>query len=190
MDSTAWDVELALMRRAGVHLAPGLSPMELAAAEARYGFRFPADLRAFLGAALPLGNSPNWRALGSAELEEMLQWPLHGLQFDVQHNAFWWPAWGPRPDALVDATAVAERELAKAPFLIPLYSHRYLPAEPAEAGNPVLSVYQTDIIYYGRNLRDYFTNEFAGGRDVTNADEVRYIRFWSDVIATGGDVRQ
>jgi hypothetical protein len=35
---------------------------------------------------------------------------------------------------------------------VTLYSHRYLPAAPTPAGCPVVSVRQTDVIYYGRVL--------------------------------------
>src|SRR5207245_1362409 len=44
--------------------------------------------------------------------------------------------------------------------LIPVCSQRYLPDDPPLAGNPVFSIYQTDIIIYGRNLWDYFRHEF------------------------------
>jgi hypothetical protein len=170
-----------------VRLDRGLYAEELAAAEECYGFRFPPDLQALLSAALPLGDFPNWRALGSPEIADRLRWPLHGIQFDIEHRAFWWPAWGARPTQLDEALATAEREIAAAPFLIPVYSHRYLPAEPSQAGNPVLSVHQTDIIYYGRELRSYLANEFGGRRDAPNDVDVRQIRFWSDVIAMGSE---
>jgi hypothetical protein len=45
--------------------------------------------------------------------------------------------------------------------LIPIIGHRYLLAEPATAGYPVLSVYQSDIIVYGADLHDYLVFEFA-----------------------------
>ncbi|HEY6270031.1 MAG TPA: hypothetical protein VIX11_17150 [Candidatus Acidoferrum sp.] len=68
--------------------------------------------------------------------------------------------------------------------MIPIFSHRFLPAEPATAGNPILSVYQTDIIYYGTDLASYFANEFkfpiASWHDGENSP--RRIRFWSDII--------
>jgi hypothetical protein len=74
------------------------------------------------------------------------------LAFDIENNGFWNQEWGEKPSGLEVALATAKRCFAAAPKLIPLYSHRYLPAEPVSAGNPVLSVYQADIIYYGRDL--------------------------------------
>ncbi|WP_025721637.1 hypothetical protein [Paenibacillus sp. 1-18] len=35
------------------------------------------------------------------------------------------------------------------------------PSSQPEAGNPVFSVYQTDIIVYGEGLQDYFKLEFG-----------------------------
>lgn len=52
--------------------------------------------------------------------------------------------------------------MAAAPTLIPITGHRYLLAEPCRVGNPVLSVYQADIISYGADLRRYLLIEFAG----------------------------
>jgi hypothetical protein len=44
----------------------------------------------------------------------------------------------------------------------------------------VLSVYQTDIIVYGCDLRDYLHREFAtGGISTAPPDGPRYIPFWS-----------
>jgi len=54
------------------------------------------------------------------------------------------------------------RELVEAaPKLIPVFGHRYLLAEPCVAGNPLFSVYQSDIIIYGPDLRGYLLREFA-----------------------------
>jgi hypothetical protein len=33
--------------------------------------------------------------------------------------------------------------------MVPVYSHRYLPAGRGTYGQPVLSMHQTDIIFYG-----------------------------------------
>ena len=78
--------------------------------------------------------------------------------------------------------AIVRDAVAKAPKLIPLMGHRYLPAEPCEAGNPVLSVYQADIIYYGADLDAYFNIELRLGEPKRYGDGARRIRFWSDLV--------
>jgi hypothetical protein len=60
-----------------------------------------------------------------------------------------------------------------------MYSHRYIANEPLAARNPVFSVHQTDIIYYGTDLADYFAREFGVSRPNWAANEAREIRFWS-----------
>ncbi len=180
----AWQAELQILADAGVKLAPGLTPTELAQAEAIIGANFPADLRSLLSESLPLGTPfPNWREPDSDAIRDQLGWPFEGLAFDIQNNAFWWPDWGTRPTELAEALDVARARVAEAPRLIPVAGHRYLPAEPATAGNPVLSVYQTDIIYYGSDLATYLRCEF---HQISHADavrgDVRRVRFWSELV--------
>lgn len=94
-------------------------------------------------------------------------------------------SWGAKPAALADACAIARAAIAAAPRLVPVCGHRFIPDRPSEAGNPVFSVYQTDIIYYGSNLFDYFCNEFGYffGRSGCILDgRVRHIEFWSDLV--------
>ncbi len=72
-----------------------------------------------------------------------------------------------------------------APKLIPLLSHHYLPATPHEAGNPVFSVYQSDVIYYGTNLDEYFKREL--GREQRNVlGPIKRIAFWSELTERDG----
>jgi hypothetical protein len=53
---------------------------------------------------------------------------------------------------------------------------------PNESGNPIFSIYQLDIIYYGTNLEHYFANEFrytkSGSYELENYPEKK-IEFWS-----------
>lgn len=55
------------------------------------------------------------------------------------------------------------------------------PAEPCRCGNPVFSIVQTDIIYYGANLAHSLLNEFVDRAYElhTHAQEIRKIRIWS-----------
>lgn len=154
--------------------------MELAAAEQRFGIRFPPDLADLLREGLPAGNRfPRWRLLDES-VATQLRWPLEGMLFDVEHNAFWMSEWGERPPKLETANAIVAAAIQASPALVPIFGHRYLPAEPAEAGNPVFSVYQTDIIYYGHDLASYFEAEFGSGYvRAIRFEDIKPIRFWS-----------
>jgi hypothetical protein len=96
----------------------------------------------------------NWSTDDEA-LQTMFEWPVRGLY------GIWQPSWGPEP-ADLDEQKRRLREVAKtAPKLIPVYGHRYLLGEPVAAGNPVLSIYGSDIIILAADLHDYFLVEFA-----------------------------
>lgn len=49
----------------------------------------------------------------------------------------------------------------KAPKLVPIYSHRYMPFITEDDNIPVFSIMQSDIIYYGENLISYLEVEFG-----------------------------
>jgi hypothetical protein len=181
--SHAWHDIVELLEERGLEFEAGLSDQEIVEVEGRYGFSFPPDLRSLLRTALPASaRFPNWRSDSASDLESRLAWPAEGIAFDVENNRFWPPAWGPRPNGLEEALSIARTKVADAPTLVPVYGHRFLPDEPSEAGNPVFSVYQTDIIYYGADLVSYFGAEF---RIETNRSPAtpRPIRFWSDLVS-------
>jgi hypothetical protein len=174
-----WSTTIEALKAASVVFDQGLSDEEIAGVEATFGFRFPPDLRAFLATALPVsGRFPDWRNGDEDELRERLSDPLEGILFDVEFNGFWQPAWPERPDDLEAAKDIVRSLVADAPRLIPVYSHRMMPDRPHEAGNPVFSVHQTDIIYYGFDLQDYLEHEFEIGERRPWPDEVREIPFW------------
>ena len=161
----------------------GDSQAELDRAQERYGLNFPPDLLELLkDRRLTRGHDLN----DEATIRKMLAWPFEGLLFDVESGFLWWPEWGTRPDGAGERAEVLRAVVAGAPPLIPLYSHRYLPAEPHEAGNPVFSVYQSDIVYYGADLEDYFAREFgAPGQPLQ--EPIKRIRFWSDLVERYGE---
>jgi hypothetical protein len=155
----------------------GYTQAELDGAQERYGLTFPPDLIALLLDRQP-ANGYDWRG-ESVEIREMLKWPFEALQFDVEHNSLWWEEWGARPATANKRSSVLKAVLHEAPKLIPLFSHRFIPEEPHQSGNPVFSMYGQDTIYYGANLDHYFDNEF-NRRHVIGP--TRYIRFWSDLV--------
>lgn len=184
MSQPSWDRIVESLEARGVEFETGLSDQEVADVQARYGFSFPPDLRALLQTALPASDRfPNWRSDPPGELERRLAWPADGIAFDVESNQVWLSAWGAQPSDPGEAVALARAKLAEAPTLIPVYSHRFLPAEPSEAGNPVFSVYQTDIIEYGPDLASYLEREFGIETGAPQREPSRRIRFWSDLVS-------
>jgi hypothetical protein len=111
------------------------------------------------------------------------------IHFDVIHNGFWLADWGAQPDDPAESRLVVQKVLREAPALIPIYGHRAIPNEPADAGNPVFSLHQSDVIEYGVDLEDYLVNEFgsywkkATRRSQRPSPEPpRAIRFWSHMV--------
>lgn len=172
-----------ILESAGVTFAPGLNASEARAAEKQYGFTFPPDLLDFLGYALPVSKGwIDWRNGPEAKILDALRRPYEGICFDIEHNNFWLPEWGQKPASLEARFAVAREIVQGAPKLVPVCGHRYMPDRPNEAGNPVFSVWQTDIIYYGSNLQNYLENEFYyyfKAPEYRLQETIREIEFWT-----------
>lgn len=172
------------LKARGVVFENGLSDAEVERAERRYDFVFPTDLRRLLQYALPVSSGfPDWRNFEDAALAERFGWAADGICFDIARSGFWLNEWGAKPGDADAACRLARGEIAKAPVLIPIYSHRFMPSEPETEGNPVLSVYQTDIIYYGYDLASYFAAEFGVQTPEQAASEPRAVRFWDNFLA-------
>lgn len=164
---------------AKIKFASGLSDSEVRDIETRYDFRFPPDLCDFLQTALPCGHRfPDWRNGDEAKMRAWLNMPKEGVLFDV-HQGFWLPEWGERSSDRKKAEQHIEKLIADAPKLIPIYAHRMIPAEPHLSGNPVFSVHQTDIIYYGRDLETYLNVEFLEEGWEKSCTDCRAIDFWN-----------
>jgi hypothetical protein len=164
----------------GTRWLDGLPDDVIDQVEEEWSVRFPPDYRLFLkklhsvdrpragatfqgGTQLKPTQRPsfyNWLT-DRTSLKEMFDWPLDGLIFDVENGVLWVDSWGSRPDSPDARKERLSWLVQQAPRLIPIFGHRYLLAEPCVAGNPVLSVYQSDIIIYGPNLRRYLLTEFA-----------------------------
>ncbi|MEZ0225811.1 MAG: hypothetical protein ACAH83_14745 [Alphaproteobacteria bacterium] len=163
----------------------GYSQSEIEDVQAKWGLRFPPDLvellreqRSPISSHDP-GNSFDWVLTDAPAIQRRLDWPFEGFWFDVQNNNLWWPEWGKKPASLPEQRERLKEIFAAAPKLIPLYSHRYLPQEPFERENPVFSVYQADVIYYGVNLRDWIKHEAAPERPGELLSAYKVIPFWS-----------
>ncbi|MDW3652528.1 MAG: hypothetical protein R8P61_35955 [Bacteroidia bacterium] len=180
-----------LLSAKGVSFDKGLSEVEIAQVKTSFQIEFPEDLKAFLQTKLPVSvGFVHWRyginsQKGKEEIIYRLNGPAEGIYFDIRHNGFWMKDWGEKPDSYQEQKTIAYEHLLKASWLIPIYSHRYMPGSPSEAGNPVFSVHQTDIIYYGRTLADYFSQEFHFQLPdfFSNPSTVKSIPFWSELVS-------
>jgi len=191
MPSPELEMIIRALKKKGVTFEDGLTSTEFAGTETRYGFLFPPDLREFLSLELPVSEGFPNRRTGLIQgprdvmpIAEFLARPADGICFDIERDNFWMQDWGPKPENFREAFQLAREMVKRAPALIPIYQHRFLPAEPSLEGNPVLSVWQTDIIYYGTDLSSYFGKEFdvpLSNRGNGNRSP-RRIRFWSDII--------
>jgi hypothetical protein len=175
-----------VLKSAGVLFAPGLTEAEIATAQDSYRIVFPPDLKEFLMMALPISPRwPNWRNPDDPDIRKQLSRPCEGICFDIEHAGFWLDEWGQKPESLHEACMVAKQAIEQTPRLIPIYAHRYIPDRPNLAGNPVFSIWQTDIIYHGANLWNYIENEFHCGFGMSQYEvrgSTRQVEFWSRLV--------
>jgi hypothetical protein len=66
---------------------------------------------------------------------------------------------------------------AQASRLVPLISHCYLPETRMKPGNPVFSVYRSDVIYYRTDLANYFEGQLVGCNKRPWPDQIKHIPF-------------
>ena len=150
-----------------IKLYEGLTDEEFEKIENFYSIKFPISLRALYKSFLP--EFYNWRDFSEENVNKIkhyLNWPVEGILFDIKMNGFWKKCFGPWTDDINENIKNALEFLENSnnetvPKLIPIYSHRYVPCYPDIIDVPVISVYQTDIIFYGDNLEDYFKKEFT-----------------------------
>lgn len=191
----------------GTRWIGGLSESEIIAIEARNHFKFPKDYRLFLsllhatdrpmvGAAFVDGHRMqpiqrpgfyNW-LVESESIHLAIENIFQGLLFDVEKNGLWLEIWGPRPQSEQVRKTTLRDHFESAPPLIPVFGHRFILGEAGWPGNPVLSIYQSDIIIYGVDLRSYLLIEFGDligvSGDFGNPPDLDYstIPFWGQFL--------
>lgn len=166
-------------------LTPGLSEAELDRVERVLELTIPPLWRAVLGEACPVtrpgshGHYPDWRLGDEAAIRDMVDAPVDGLLFDVEHNDFWWHAWGAAPGPIDERLALARRRLAEVPRLTPLRGHRYVGPQD---DSPVFSIVQADLYIPALSLAD-----IPAGRsqDAMPAEQwpIGSVPFWSELHA-------
>ena len=177
------------LKKKNYTVLPGMTDEERSAIERTYGFTFSRALADFYALGIPQtqsprGSFPRWRDLSEdnvSDIKELIAAPIKNLRSDVR-GGFWISTWGSRPESTEDAVAIFDSIAEKAPKLIPIYGHRYVPVIEGVDDPPVISVSGKDIIYYGNNLSSYLKNEVVGFKDPIDCDKFDPIPFWSDII--------
>ncbi|KAL1196530.1 hypothetical protein V5N11_023220 [Cardamine amara subsp. amara] len=151
------------LRNSGIKIQPGLSDAEFARVEAEFGFTFPPDLRVILSIGLSVGAGfPDWRSLKARlHLRAMIDLPIAAVSFQIAKNTLWCKSWGLKPPDPEKALRVARNALKRAPLLIPIFDHCYIPCNPSLAGNPVFFIDETRIFCCGSDLSEFFEREFS-----------------------------
>ena len=170
----------------GIVFEDKLSASENRRIEELYGFRFPNSLKGFYREGVPYSEGeefPRWHDFSEENVEKIkarMNAPLAWLKRDIE-NGFWIEKWGERPEDTAELAERIKERLALSPVLIPIYSHRYMPAI-SEIDAPIISTVGRDTIYYGNSLEDYLKHEFLG--ESSSAGEIK-IPLWSDIIEQG-----
>jgi hypothetical protein len=163
----------------------GLSTSDIEKLQSQLGFPLPEDFCYFLQNVIDPGEVLfDYHNFNKQHYDSSIAWILHGMIFDIEKNNLWLRRWGNKPVDLKSKIEIARADFPSWPKLLPIHGHRYLAAEPCRAGNPVFSIMQTDIIYYGANLAHYLVNEFLDhDHDKhTYAQPIEKIPIWSDFV--------
>lgn len=171
-----------ILEEKNIQLNRGMSENEINKAEVFYGIEFPNDMREMLMNFVPVSDGfYNWNDYSEENvsvIKDMIEWPYEGIIYDIENNDFWLEEFGERPNNKEDKIQIFIKYKNNIPKLIPIFSHRYI-VSGKDVNYPIISVHQTDIIYYGSNLLEYFENEFNKTNNLTNIKE---IPFWSTII--------
>ena len=177
---------ISLYQENNIKVEKGLNDRQIEAAQEYYKIVFPPELKELLTAVKPAESFYDWSDFSENNvswINKYLAWPIEGTLFDVEHSDFWLKSWGEKPLKLQDRLLTAKNQMEAVPKLIPVMGHRYISSEPNEADNPIYSVHQMDIIFYGENLWDYFKVEFRKKKhsDI-DYSKIKKIPFWHDII--------
>lgn len=166
-----------------MEFAPGLTEDEIRKYEEIFDIKFPPALKNLLREVVSISKEfINWRDHSKRNvlrIKKRLDWPWEGIVFDIEENDFWLQSWGVKPDLVTERIRVAKEKYDVAPKLVPVYSHRYMP----EGSEQVLSVYQTDIIFHGTTLLEYFQIELDWKPyERMDFENIKVIPFWTEIM--------
>lgn len=171
------------LERRGIIFDKGLEEPEFMRIEKIYDISFPYAYKEFLSEAMPVSDGfYNWRNFtdnNTYMIKSMLELPFKNVKKYISEIFFYEDEYKELNEK--DRNSEIIRRLSRAPKLIPIFAHRYVPIY-ANDNPPVLSIHGIDIIYYGINLQDYFNKEFHIGEMVDESIGVERIPFWSELM--------
>lgn len=101
----------------------------------------------------------NWKS-DKEEITDRLDWPYRTIFQDViGANKVWLESWSKRPKSDKEKEKIFSKWFEKTPKLIPITGHRFVVGNSTKKESPVLSIWGSDIIVYGWNMRHYLLNE-------------------------------
>lgn len=157
------------LRQAGIAVESGMTEAELDRAETVFGFRFPGEIRKFLGCGVPVGAKFfDYRDVSEENrkrMDKFNQSMESSFRFDLKHNR------GDMQAMLKEFDEGDSFDESVISFwknsvrLIPFYGHRCF--FDGLDGMPVISFWQpSDVIFYGGTFENYLEVEFLGKKRV------------------------
>ncbi|WP_194191842.1 SMI1/KNR4 family protein [Clostridium chrysemydis] len=173
------------LKHKGIEFEIGLSNDEIKRIEEVFNIEFPKDLKELYKIALPISKGfYNWRNFNDENvtfINEVIKRPIKDI-YELADGVYWCDEWGEEPNNELEKVEIIRSLLKKAPKLIPIYAHRYMP-QVNRINTPIFSIHDTDIICYGENLTSYLEIEFGTEKQSDiNYEKLTYIPFWSDLL--------
>ena len=180
-----YEESINLLKQQDIEFEKGLTLDELTLIEEIYKIQFPKSLREFLMIALPISKGfYNWRNIMQNNIDFIMQMIMRPIK-DIDNMAeevYWCDGWGDEPENELIIAKEVRKRLNKAPKILPIYAHRYMPMLLND-NPPIVYIHGIDIIYYGESLEDYLKIEFDKKRqEEIDFKNIKYIPFWSDIM--------
>lgn len=187
-DETAAKLTLEGLAQQGFEIGPRLTAGQLEAIEQTLGAKLPPELRLLLQSGVPGSKEnpaifPDWGGNPQALIQEFRQGVELAFTTAIENNDYWLNAFGEKPSSIEEAKQQALQIIHKWPPLVRIHGHRYMPTQPAAAGNPIFSVWEAgDTIYYGYDFVDYLQKEFSISLPLPHANTPVEVPFWDEAF--------
>ena len=162
-----------------------LSLQEIDMIEKIYDYNFPDEFIHFLSEDFHIYKGQyDWKDFSNdniQEIKKIIHYPVEYLRDNILEIE-WNERWGAEPLNAGEKNKKIKEQLALAPQLFPVFAHRYIPIIN-HRNPPVLSIHGSDVIYYGKNYKQYIRKEKKDFLRISfNIKQCLYIPFWTDIM--------